>query len=101
MVLLPSPRSAGIVAIFYMPFAFGPVALLAGMVAITISAKHRGARRSGYGRRHASAGLRRRLDRGLGIQRCTRDLPLVLPRRPAGTPALVQNKGSRCLTSTA
>ncbi len=41
MVLLIIAALGGIVAIFYKPFGFGPVALLLAIVAITISAKHR------------------------------------------------------------
>jgi hypothetical protein len=42
MVLLAIAAIGGVVAIFFLPFAFGPVALLLAIVAITISVKHRG-----------------------------------------------------------
>ena len=41
MVFLAIAAIGGIVAVFYKPFGVGPIALFLGIVAITISAKHR------------------------------------------------------------
>ena len=41
ILLLAIAAILGIVAIFYLPFALGPVALFLAIVAITISVRHR------------------------------------------------------------